>query len=453
MKAFPLPPVIKDFAAVFKKSNHDLYIVGGAVRDWLIGIANNDYDFTTDALTDEVSSMFRRTIPTGIKHGTITVHFKGEAFEVTTFRTDGDYHDGRHPDSVTFVRSLSEDLMRRDFTINALAADAYSGQIIDEHRGINDLHEKKIRAIGNPVQRFSEDALRLMRACRFAAKLNFEVEEKTKEAMCALSPTISKVSKERIHDELVKTLMTDYPVKGIELMRETGLLKEILPELQAEYGCEQNGCFHDYDVYHHSLNALQVAVDNNFDCTVRLAALLHDVGKPPTRVEALPRDTFYYHDQVGEKMVRDIMSRLKFSNAEIDATATIVGNHMVYYDSSWSDSAIRRLINKVGTENLDNLYKLKLCDNFSIDSLGHDITRLNELFDRISSILSRKDALTFKDLSVSGDDLATAGIPRGKIMGAVLKELLETVIDDPAQNNRDQLLTIAQNIYRKLSDI
>lgn len=445
---FPLGKTIKDFATVFDSAGYSLYVVGGAVRDWLLEIPNDDYDFTTDATPDEVIGLFRKVIPTGIKHGTVTVLFKGAQYEVTTFRTDGEYHDHRHPEAVNFVRNLEEDLKRRDFTINAIAANAYSGEIVDRHGGMNDLENRIIKAIGQPMDRFSEDALRILRGCRFASKLNFSIERTTYDAMCRLAPTLRSVSGERIRVELEKIIGGSTPLIGLNLMKESGILAVLLPELAEGDGIEQRG-FHTHDVLTHNLLACQAAAELSAPQTVRFAALLHDIGKPTVRQE--PPDgtyTFYRHELISEKMSRDILSRLKFSNDERNQILNLIRNHMFHYTPDWSDGAIRRFIARVGVDQIDNLFLLRLADQKAIAGVC-DYSTLEEFATRIKMILEANDALSIKDLAINGDDLMGIGIPAGPVIGRIFQELLETVMDDPRQNNREQLLTIAKRLYER----
>lgn len=449
MKKFPSDARLKAFAARFKESGFSLYAVGGAVRDFLLSLPNSDYDFATDATPEEVMKIFPRVIPTGIKHGTVTVLFRGASYEVTTFRTEGAYSDSRHPDSVSFVRSLDEDLKRRDFTINAFAADIYTGEIIDLNGGWEDLKSKTLRAIGNPKERFEEDALRMLRACRFAAKLGFEIESATFEAIRESAHLITKVSEERIYSEICSMLSSAAPQRGIRLMHESSLLPLVLPEIEAEAGCEQNGGRHRKDVFGHTLDTLEASAFYNAPLRVRFAALFHDSGKPLTRKEKGdgPRDTFHGHETAGAAVAEKALRRLKAPNEMISSVSLLVRNHMLLYSPSWSDGAVRRFINRVGRENIADLFLLIRSDRSAIFGEEASLEDLEELSVRITRILTDRDALTIKDLAVNGDKLAAAGIKRGPVMGAILNELLETVLDDPSQNTESRLTAIAVNIY------
>ena len=446
MRKYPVSDIISRFASIFKENGFSLYIVGGAVRDWLLGIQNSDYDFCTDALPEQVISIFRKVIPTGIKHGTVTVLFQGESYEVTTFRTEGAYSDQRHPDNVTFVRSLEEDLSRRDFTVNAFAADCTDGRIIDLFDGLSDLGSKTIRAIGKPHERFKEDALRMMRLARFCSKLGFSADPDTLLAASELSSNITIVSQERIFDELSKILMSKVPTVGLRLLEQTGIMQHILPELTDCRRIEQTKVGAQ-DVLEHIYNTVDAAASFGYGLTVRLAALLHDIGKPSTMsINAYGIMRFHGHDIKSASMARDVMRRLKCSNKLTDEVCIIIENHMVRYRSDWTDGAVKRFIRRVGRENIDNLFELQWCDQIAsegrsrVDEYDEFITRIHDLENQPMSI---------KDLAVSGDDLAKAGIPKSKVMGEILNQLLEMVLDYPTLNTKETLLKQAVILFER----
>ena len=443
---YSVPHKLRELAEIFEKNGFSLYLVGGAVRDYVLGLDNHDYDFTTDAEPLEVKKMFKKTIDTGIKHGTVTVLFKGGSYEITTFRTEGEYHDGRHPEKVSFVRNLDEDLKRRDFTINALAADLRSGTIIDQHEGLADIKNGVVRAIGIAEERFTEDALRMLRACRFSSKLGFEVEESTKMAISKLKENVKLVSSERIKDELFRLIDSPHPRMGLETMRETGLMDIILPELSALYGLEQGG-FHKEDAYEHSILALERARDMKYPIEVKVSALLHDIGKKQTRREGETRYTFYGHEGVSERMTLGILERLKASNNEKKIILRLIREHMFSYTPEWTDGAVRRFINRVGINSLDRLYMLRDCDNAATTGEKPDNSHLEkELRTRINSELERNTALTLKDLKIKGDDLIKLGIEKGPSIGKILNQLLEMVIDNPELNEKEKLSSIAREL-------
>ena len=446
MKTYPIPDKIKQFASVFNQNGFCLYIVGGAVRDHLLGKPNSDYDFCTDALPEQVISIFRKVIPTGIKHGTVTVMFKNEAFEVTTFRTEGHYSDQRHPDNVTFVRSLEEDLSRRDFTINAFAANCLDGKIIDLFNGFEDLKQKTIRAIGNPKERFEEDALRMMRLARFCAKLGFSPDDKTKEAAKELSANIDIVSQERIFDELSKMLMSEKPTVGLRILEDTGLLAHILPDVQACREIPQTKVGSS-DVLEHIYNCVDASASLGYGLTIRLASLLHDIGKVKTMVlNQYGFMRFYGHDIKSAEMAREVMRRLKCSNKLTDDVCVIIANHMVRYSDSWTDGAVKRFIRRVGRENIDNLFELQWCDQIASEGRAK-VEEYDPLIQRIKDL--ENQPLEIKDLAVTGEDLASIGIPKSKEMGAILSQLLEMVLDYPTLNHKEALLDQARRLHEK----
>lgn len=442
---YKVPVQLRELAAIFKDHGFTLYLVGGAVRDYILGKQNHDYDFTTDAEPMEVKRMFRRTIDTGIKHGTVTVLYKGGSYEITTFRTEGDYTDSRHPDSVKFVRNLDEDLKRRDFTINALVADMFTGEIIDRHEGLEDLKQGIIRAIGVPEERFKEDALRMMRAARFSSKLGFRIEEETLKAMEKLHENISAVSEERIHEELFRLIDSPNPRMGLEAMRTTGLLDKVLPELSACYTCTQDG-YHQETVYEHQLLALERATSKGYPLTVKVAALFHDLGKVKTKREGDGHFTYYGHELVSEKLVLAILSRLKSSNQEKDDVAKLVREHMFAYTSDWSDGAVRRFMTRVGIDYLDQLFMLRDCDKAGTTGpLPDDSASEQELKARIQKEIEKNSALSLKDLKVNGKDLMNV-VPKGPLMGKVLNTLLDKVLEDPSLNEKENLLALAEEL-------
>ncbi len=439
---------IKEIAEVFDKNNFRLYLVGGAVRDQLLKKTASDFDFTTDATPDEVKAMFKTVIPVGIEHGTVAVIYKGSEYQITTFRTDGKYSDNRRPDCVQFVRTIEDDLRRRDFTINAFAWNIKEKKLVDLFNGKADLKSKTIRAIGNPVDRFTEDALRMMRACRFAATLNFTIEDETLSAISEMSDNINNISIERIKDEFVKMLGSVKPSIGIEYLRTTGLLKHILPELNECYGIEQNK-FHKYDVYYHNLYSCDAAPRDNL--IVRIAALFHDIAKPQTRREVEQNEnSFYNHEIIGSYITNRVMKRMKFSNEERKHAVHLVKHHMFYYTDEWSDGAVRRFLRNVGVENLPDLFTLRDADrNGNGSKTGIPRTFL-QFKDKISEIIDKDSALKVTDLDIDGNIVMTClNIKPGPIIGEILNYLLELVLDEPSINTRETLIEKAAEYYEK----
>lgn len=416
------------------------FLVGGCVRDALLGQGPEEWDITTRARPDEVTQLFEKVIPTGIEYGTVTVLLPDGKYEVTTFRADEKYVDGRHPSNVKFTDDIHKDLSRRDFTINALAYDPATRQLIDDFKGQEDLKKKIIRTVGDPLARFSEDGLRPIRACRFAALLEFQIEEKTFASIPETLAVVKKVAPERIHDEIVKLLKAERPSIGFELLRKAGLLSFILPELEKCCGVEQPPEYHPWDVYWHSLYACDAAPKDNV--LVRLAALLHDLGKPSCKVDF----TFYDHDRVGIEMAEKLLRRLKFSNADIEKIVNLVANHMFDYHADWGDAAVRRFIRRVGgIQNIPDLFALRRADALA---MRHKIgtAYLEELQRRIDKVIAEENALHITDLKIDGNDvMRTLKIKPGPKVGQVLSALLEKVLDDPKLNDPKTLLGIVKS--------
>ncbi len=443
-----IPRVVKDFAKPFFNAGHECYLVGGAVRDSLLKRAFTDFDIATDATPLEVSRLFRRIIPTGIKHGTVTVLFKGQQFEVTTFRIEDGYSDGRRPDSVRFSASIYDDLKRRDFTINGIAFDLKDRRLIDPHGGTTDLKKKVIRAIGNAVDRFSEDALRTLRACRIAAQLAFEIEVDTENAIRETRSGLKKVSNERIRDELIKIIQAEDPVYGFELLERTEILGMILPELRACIGIKQRE-LHDFDVFYHSLYACKAAPRDNL--VLRLAALLHDIGKAVTLfINEAGEPRFHNHEKRSAELSEEILRRLKFPNEVISRVAHLVRHHMFNYQEEWKDASVRRFVARVGMENLAELFALRRADQLSRGKRAGRGEGLSLLLERIEKVAKQDSVYSLKDLAISGDEImARLSLESGPQIGIILNVLLESVLEDPHLNNPESLLTIAENFYRE----
>ena len=464
MNHIKIPDILKKMNEIFAQHGYKAYLVGGAVRDMLMGKEPHDWDVTTDATPEQVMSIFRKVIPTGIAHGTVTVHFMKNEIEVTTFRTESDYSDGRHPDKVEYTGNIEEDLSRRDFTINAIASYLGDGTITDPFHGRDDIKRKVIRTVGNPLERFSEDGLRPVRAVRFSAQLGFEIERETLKAIS--EPEILKktsgISLERFRDELLKLMKAEKPSAGLKLMEDSGILDIFIPEFKKCRGCIQGDFrgYHQFDVLDHLFYACDGAPASKQN--VRLAALFHDIGKPDVkRVIPTPQGdqfTFYNHEAKSQQITKEILFRLKFSNAEISNICHLVVNHMFNYTQDWTDAAVRRFLAKIQAENLEDLYDLRLADIYGMNNApvrGQDsrtIALLNELKDRISKETEKNSVLSLKQLAVNGKDLMKNGISAGKDLGFVLNQLLETVLEDPSQNEKEQLIKIALNIYKKRTE-
>lgn len=440
--------VPKEAESIIEKLQHlgfEAFVVGGCVRDSLLGITPKDWDITTNALPEDIKKAFPVTIDTGIAHGTVTVRLNKKSFEVTTYRTDGDYLDGRHPDSVTFVKSLKEDLRRRDFTVNALAYNKDTG-IVDEFGGLKDLESKTIRCVEDPKKRFSEDALRMLRALRFIAQLGFFLDEATKAAIKELSFTIKKVSVERICDEFVKLITTDRPETILELY-SLGLTKVFLPEWDEMMDTPQNTPHHRGSVGEHSVYVMQ-----NVPATkeLRLAALLHDVAKPISRKEDnRGRDHFAGHPQIGANMTKDILRRLKMDNDTISYVSRLVRFHDDRPPLNMK--TVRRCLNRMGEDLFPDIFTLRYADimgqsDYKREEKLAEIEVFKEYYDRI---MEERECVSLSGLAIKGADIMALGMSAGPIIGEALNSALELVIDDPSKNNKETLLEYINEQYIK----
>ena len=446
MPRLNLPRDILDFATVLSEAGQQVYVVGGAVRDALLGRRVSDYDVATDARPERVIELYRRVIPTGIKHGTVTVLWKGRSIETTTFRSEGGYSDGRRPDAVSFGVGIEEDLARRDFTINAMAWDPIAGRLVDPEGGREDLKAGLVRAVGVPAERFAEDGLRILRALRFATQLGFTIEAGTLAALAAARERIIPVSAERLRDELSKILLAPRPSTGLRLMEETGLIDLVLPELARCRGVEQKG-LHRFDVLDHLLAALDFSEAR---LELRLAALLHDTGKPEAKAfgeDGIP--TFHRHEEYSARIAENLLRRLRYPNELVDRVCHLVRQHMFHYEENWSDAAVRRFLARVGQGAMGDLLSLRLADSSAQVGVAADPRGLDTLRRRMEDFVAKEAALGIKDLAIGGNDLAALGFPRGPVMGRILAELLEAVLDDPELNEKERLADIARRIKGK----
>lgn len=445
-----IPAQVQWVLRKLKAAGYAAYLVGGCVRDLLLGRAPGDWDIATAATPQEVQSVFRRTRPTGIAHGTVTVLAGNRAVEVTTFRTEGDYSDHRRPDWVQFTREIEADLSRRDFTVNAMALDD-GGRLIDPFGGVNDLIRGVIRAVGQPDQRFQEDALRMLRALRFSAQLNFQVHPETLAAIKRHAQLLSHVSKERIRDEFSKLIMAPKPLDALNALKDTGLLEIFLPELLEGVGVEQN-IHHAYTVWEHNIRACQEAPP---ELHLRLAALLHDVAKP--RCLTIGEDGsrhFYHHEIVGAQMANTILRRLRYDNETRRRVVHLVRHHLaLHHYPDMSDSAVRRLIRRIGLENLDDLIKLRIADRRASGTKRAPLSRgTSLLLRRIEQVLQEDAAFGLKDLAANGHDIMEwLGLSPGPAIGRILNDLLEMVLEDPKLNDRDTLERIVKEKYQDVA--
>lgn len=431
-----LPQAVKWILDELQKNGQEAYAVGGCVRDTLLGRNPQDWDITTSARPEQVKAIFRKTINTGIQHGTVTVMIDHVGYEVTTYRIDGEYEDARHPKEVMFTASLLEDLRRRDFTINAMAYNERDG-LVDAFDGRGDLNLGVIRCVGDAAERFGEDALRMLRAVRFAAQLGFTVEEKTRLAILELAWNLQKVSAERIQVELTKLLVSYHPQK-MQMLYDTGISSVILPEWDAMVKTQQNNPHHCFSVGEHTLHALS---EIRPDKVLRYAVLFHDVAKPVCKTtDEKGIDHFYQHPQKGEKMAEEILRRLKMDNATIDAVCGLVRYHDK--NPALNGKAIRKAILLVGRQRYPALFEIKRADILAQSDYQKQekLDYLKE-YERIyDEIIDKGECLSLKELAVDGSDLIKAGVKPGKEIGQILKQLLDLVIDEPEKNTKEYLM-------------
>ncbi|OGZ97012.1 MAG: hypothetical protein A3J10_04265 [Candidatus Sungbacteria bacterium RIFCSPLOWO2_02_FULL_54_10] len=457
-KQIHVPKEVAEIIARLDSAGYQAYPVGGSVRDMLSGARPKDWDVTTSAKPEEITSLFPGSFYEN-KFLTVTVKTGSEdsalkEVEVTTFRAEGKYTDKRHPDEVRFADTLEEDLGRRDFTINAMALNIGSHKasfqtksgmdstVIDPFGGQEDLQRKIIRAVGDPAKRFSEDALRMMRAVRLATELEFVIEEKTQDAIAKHAGNLRDIAGERIRDELIKIVDNPRAGEGVRLLQKVGLLSFIIPELEEGIGAENRPRV--FTIWEHNLKAFEYGVHAGFATDVRIAALLHDVAKPATKgPEKNGEWTFYGHDVVGGKMAAKILTRLHFPRDTVDKVATLIRWHLFKYDpdEGITDSSVRRLIRRVGAEHMNDLVKVRICDRMGMGVPKALPYRLRHFQFRVEKILREEEAPTPKQLKVNGGDvMQVLGSEPGPTIGRVLEVLLQEVIDDPAKNNREQLM-------------
>lgn len=451
-----IPEQAQKILKTLNDHGYEAYVVGGCVRDALLGREPEDWDITTSATPAQVKELFRRTIDTGILHGTVTVMMEKTGYEVTTYRIDGDYGDGRHPDKVSFTGNLREDLLRRDFTINAMAYNPDTG-LVDEFGGQKDLKDQVIRCVGEPLERLNEDALRILRAIRFSAQLGFEVEEKTVEAMKLLAPNLQKISAERIRTELDKTICAPYPSR-LALAYRCGILKEVLPEFHEMMETPQNHPRHYLTIGEHCLKAVENIhiildaygeTDRKRRSCYNWCMLLHDVGKLVSRTtDENGVDHFYGHPKESAAMAVKILRRLKFDNETVYLVREMVYWHDYRFPKK--PSGMRRAMSKIGPDLVPLLFPVELADLYAQSGFGREesIRSLTEAKAVWREVVERGECVTVKDLAVNGRDLIAAGIPAGKQIGELLAHLLELVIEKPEMNNKETLLTLFEPPYK-----
>ena len=450
-----IPSYVTRVTETLEKANFEAFLVGGCVRDLIIGREVKDWDMTTNATPEQIIGLFEKTVYEN-KFGTVAIVIEGEdvsyetsdleartyklepnIIEVTPYRTEAKYSDNRHPDEVKFADNIDDDLKRRDFTMNALAYNL-KGQIKDNFEGIKDIKDKTIRTVGDADERFSEDALRMIRAIRFSAQLDFVVSYETMQAIVKNAHLLKNISAERIRDEFVKIIESPRPAMGVGMLQKLGLLKYIIPELEEGIGCEQGGA-HKYDVFEHLLGALDHSANKGFSTEIRLSALFHDIGKPKTRRAGLKKAyTFYGHEVVGARMTKVIMERLKFPKDTIEFVTNMVRRHMFFSDTEQITlSAVRRVIQNVKPEHIWELMQIRECDRVGMAKKEAPY-RLRKYHAMIEQCL--RDPISVSQLVVDGNILMNElGIKSGPRMGWILNALLEEVLEDPTKNTREYL--------------
>ncbi|MFZ2522810.1 MAG: CCA tRNA nucleotidyltransferase [Minisyncoccia bacterium] len=463
---FSIPFEVVNITKTLEDKGFEAFLVGGCVRDMVLNREPKDWDITTNATPEQIISIFPNTFyensfgTVGVKNEEV-VDPRLKVIEVTPYRLEGAYSDNRHPDSVVFSQKIEDDLKRRDFTINSLAYSVSKDELIDLYSGSKDLKDKVVRTVGEPLARFSEDALRLVRAIRFSCELDFTIDPNTEKGILELSELITNISKERIRDEFVKIIMSKNPMYGIQNMNKLGILRYVVPELLETIGVEQGGT-HSYDVWEHLLRSLQHSADKNYPLEIRLAALFHDISKPATRRGGGKNKqwTFFGHEVVGARVTKKILLDLKFSNSVIDKVVKLVRWHMFFSDTEQITlSAVRRMIVNVGgATEIWNLMNLRICDRIGTGRPKEDPYRLRKYHSMIEEAL--RDPISVQMLKINGKKLMEiTGITPGPKIGNTLNALLEEVLDDPnknteeyLQNRAKELISLSEEDLKKLGE-
>ena len=447
-----IPLVVLGCHERLKNAGFEAYLVGGCVRDLLLRREPKDWDLATNAPPERIQGLFEESFYEN-DFGTVGVvtesaDSRHKVVEITPYRREGKYTNARHPDEVEWAQTLAEDLERRDFTINAIAYEPATGEMVDLHGGQDDLRRRVLVTVGEPARRFEEDALRMLRALRLAAELDFALDGTTAAAIASNAHSLERISKERIRDELCKTLASPRPMQGIYVAQKLGLLHYIAPEVEEGIGVAQNQA-HAFDVFEHSLRSLQHAADRDWPLDVRLAALLHDIGKPATRAWSDEKGdwTFYGHEVVGAKIAKRVLQDLKFSRETVEIVTTLVRWHMFFSDpDKITLSAVRRVISRVGTEHIKDLLNLRVCDRIGTGRPKEHPFRLRKYMSMVDEAM--RDPITVQMLSLDGRTLMALGEPAGPRIGWILHALLEDVLDDPAKNTAENLTERAKALMK-----
>jgi len=434
-----IPKDVADVVERLTSAGFEAFVVGGCVRDALRGVEPGDWDVATNAKPAEIQKVFRRSLYTN-RFGTVVVRSREREIEVTTYRLEADYADHRRPDEIAFTDSLREDLARRDFTMNAMAWRPAPSELVDPFGGRADLEARVVRAVGDPAERFSEDALRMLRAVRFATVLRFDIEPATAAAIRANAALAADLSGERIQQELVKILLDARPSVGLRLLSDLELLAVVCPELEVCKTVPQDKAVAQ-DVFEHSLVTVDATPQ---DLVLRLAGLFHDVGKPAT----LEDGHFHQHEFVGEHLARQVLRRWRFPKETVSAVAHLIRHHMFWYQEEWTPSAVRRFIRTVGLENIPALFALRRADNAGSGARSPRMYALEALWQRVEEELQRTTAVSPRDLAIDGHDIMRElGLKPGPEVGRIIRELFERVLDDPDLNAREPLLALAREVH------
>ncbi|KDR93760.1 tRNA nucleotidyltransferase (CCA-adding enzyme) [Peptoclostridium litorale DSM 5388] len=440
MKKINIPQEVQSIIDRIRVAGHKSYIVGGCVRDSILGRDINDWDICTSARPEDVMDIFGvekdfKIVPVGLKHGTVMLVYRGSAYEVTTFRIDGEYMDGRRPSKVSFTGDIEKDLSRRDFTVNAMAYSDDEG-LIDPFKGLQDIKRSLIRCVGDPQKRFEEDALRMLRAIRFSAQLGFDIEKETFDAICKNWRLAQNISIERIRQEFGKIMVSDSPSRGIRLLMDTKLMNFISPQLYEIVGFDQKNPYHDKDVFEHTMNVIESTPKR---LNVRLAALFHDISKPRCMfLDDGGMGHFYEHDSVGSEVAADILKKLKYDNRTIRSVSMLIREHMINLDH-FTEKGIKRFIKRIGSENLEDFFDLRRADIKGCAG-PFDFGDLEAFMENVHAIINRKEPLGIKDLAIGGNDLIDIGYSEGKEIGDALAWLLEIVLEYPDVNTKEKLI-------------
>ncbi len=447
-----VPSTVREVAAILQGAGYDAWLVGGCVRDLLIDREPKDWDITTNAKPEQIQGLFPETFYEN-DYGTVGVVTEDEnpklkVIEITPYRIEGKYSNARHPDEVKFSEKLEDDLERRDFTVNAIAYSPVTEELVDLHGGQEDLAAKRLVAVGDPHKRFEEDALRMLRAIRIGAELDFMIDAATLAGIAANAPQLAKISRERVRDELVRILESDRPMQALYMAQKLGLLKHIIVELEEGIGCAQNQA-HSFDVFEHLMRSLQHAADKGWSLDIRLSALLHDIGKPRTRAWSDEKKdwTFHGHDVVSAKMAKKILNDLKFSKDTVEKVSNLVRVHMFFSDPDVVTlSAVRRVIARVGKEHINDLLNLRVCDRIGTGRPKEHPFRLRKYMSMVDEAL--RDPISVAMLKIDGKKLQEMGLQPGPRFGWILHALLEEVLEDPKLNTEEYLENSAQKLAK-----